>query len=87
MKAYHFESPAAGLVPVDLPDPVPAPGHVVLDVEAAGMCQSDVHILNRHGDDWLRKRPIVLATRSPERSPHSDRTPPTSWWGTASRWP
>lgn len=60
MKAYHFESPATGLVPVELPDPVPGPGQVVLDVEAAGMCQSDVHILNGHGDEWLRKRPIVL---------------------------
>lgn len=60
MKAYHFHSPDTGLVPVDLPDPVPGPDQVVLDVEAAGMCQSDVHILNGHGDDWLRKRPIVL---------------------------
>ena len=60
MKAYHFDSPETGLVPVDLPDPVPGPEQVVLDVEAAGMCHSDVHILNGHGDHWLRKRPIVL---------------------------
>lgn len=60
MKAYQFESPDTGLTLVDIAEPVAGPGQVLLDVEAAGMCQSDVHIVNGHGDAWLRKRPIVL---------------------------
>ncbi|QLL06516.1 zinc-binding dehydrogenase [Mycobacterium vicinigordonae] len=60
MKAYQFESPATGLTLVDLAEPTPGPGQVVIDVGAAGICRSDVHILKGHGDDWLRKRPIVL---------------------------
>lgn len=60
MKAYQFNSPETGLELVDIDTPTPGPGQVLIDVEAAGMCQSDVHIVNGHGDDWLRKRPIVL---------------------------
>lgn len=60
MKAYLFENAADGLVSVDVADPTPGPEEVVIEIGAAGICQSDVHILNGHGDDWLRKRPIVL---------------------------
>lgn len=60
MKAYQFNSPETGLELVDIDAPRPGPGQVLIDVDVAGMCQSDVHIVNGHGDDWLRKRPIVL---------------------------
>lgn len=60
MRAYQYDSPAAGLVSVDIAEPTPGPGHVVIDVKAAGLCHSDVHILNGAGDAWLGKRPIVL---------------------------
>lgn len=60
VKAYYFDSPATGLVAVELPDPVAGPGQVVLEVKAAGLCHSDVHILHGEGDGWLRKRPVVL---------------------------
>lgn len=33
----------APLIEVDLPDPVPGPGDVVVRVDAAGICRSDVH--------------------------------------------
>ncbi|ANY22172.1 Zn-dependent alcohol dehydrogenase [Gordonia terrae] len=60
MKAHQFESAASGLRLLDLPDPTAGEGQVLIRVEAAGMCQSDVHIINGHGDAWLRQRPIVL---------------------------
>jgi propanol-preferring alcohol dehydrogenase len=60
VKAYQFSSPANGLELVEVEPAHPGSGQVAIDVEAAGMCQSDVHIVNGHGDDWLRQRPIVL---------------------------
>ena len=60
MRGWQFDSPATGLEYIEVPAPAPGPGQVLIDVEAAGMCQSDVHILNGHGDAWLRKRPIIL---------------------------
>ncbi|MGV0791225.1 zinc-binding dehydrogenase [Mycolicibacterium sp. XJ1819] len=60
MKAYQYESAATGLVAVQLPIPQPGEGEVLIDVQAAGMCLSDVHIVNGQGDGMLGKRPIVL---------------------------
>ncbi|MEZ0338399.1 zinc-binding dehydrogenase [Mycobacterium sp. pV006] len=60
MKAYQFDTPAEGLVQVDLESPRPGPGEVLLDVHAAGLCHSDIHILHGTDGNWLRKRPIVL---------------------------
>jgi propanol-preferring alcohol dehydrogenase len=33
------------LEPADLPDPRPGPNEVVLDVEACGVCRTDLHIV------------------------------------------
>ncbi|MGV0714706.1 zinc-binding dehydrogenase [Mycolicibacterium sp. XJ662] len=60
MKAYQYESPDTGLVAVEVPEPEPGDGEVLIDVEAAGMCQSDVHIVQGMGDGMLGKRPIIL---------------------------
>ncbi|VEG47112.1 Zn-dependent alcohol dehydrogenase [Mycolicibacterium flavescens] len=60
MHAWQFDSPATGLECVEYQAPALGPGQVLIDVEAAGMCQSDVHIINGHGNAWLRKRPIIL---------------------------
>ncbi|MEZ0339273.1 zinc-binding dehydrogenase [Mycobacterium sp. pV006] len=60
MSAWQFSSAATGLENVDYQAPSPGPDQVLIDVEAAGLCQSDVHIVNGHGDAWLRKRPIIL---------------------------
>ncbi|HXH82494.1 MAG TPA: alcohol dehydrogenase catalytic domain-containing protein, partial [Candidatus Tectomicrobia bacterium] len=40
---------------VERPEPVVRPGHVVLAVEAAGICGTDLHIV----DDEFRSRPPV----------------------------
>ncbi len=45
---------------VHLDDPTPGPGEVVIDVRAAGLCHSDVHIIHGSGAAWLSKRPIIL---------------------------
>ncbi|MDI9979497.1 zinc-binding dehydrogenase [Rhodococcus sp. IEGM 1307] len=60
MRAWQFNSTEDGLEYVDVDPPIPGPGEVLIDVEAAGMCHSDVQIVNGHGDAWLRKRPIIL---------------------------
>ncbi|GGM23979.1 zinc-dependent alcohol dehydrogenase [Streptomyces fumigatiscleroticus] len=46
MKAYRYVSEGEPLRLVDVPDPVPEAGWVVVDVEAAGLCHSDVHVLD-----------------------------------------
>ncbi|MFI1465547.1 alcohol dehydrogenase catalytic domain-containing protein [Nocardia carnea] len=61
MKAWQFTEPHEPMVLVELPDPEPAAGEVVLDVCAAGLCHSDVDILE--GGPLLNRltqRPIVL---------------------------
>lgn len=46
MKAYRYVSQGAPLRMTEVPDPVPEPGWVVVDIEAAGLCHSDVHVLD-----------------------------------------
>lgn len=60
MRAWQFNTAEAGLELTEVDAPVPGTGEVLIDVAAAGMCHSDVHIVNGHGDAWLRKRPITL---------------------------
>ncbi|BAS28042.1 zinc-dependent alcohol dehydrogenase family protein [Limnochorda pilosa] len=55
MKAVQF--PAVGEVRmVELPDPTPGPGEVLVRVAAAGICHTDVHIL--HGN-FPARYPVV----------------------------
>ena len=60
MKAWRFTAPGRPLELVDLPDPVAAPGWVVLEVEAAGLCHSDVSIVDGPGMRWLDTTPLTL---------------------------
>lgn len=48
MRAARFHGPSEGLAIEDVPRPDPGPGEVLVSVEAAGLCHSDLHIL--HGD-------------------------------------
>ncbi len=41
----------------EVPDPTARPGHVVLDVAAAGICGTDVHILH---DEYRSEPPVTL---------------------------
>ncbi|KLO39323.1 molecular chaperone GroES [Mycobacterium nebraskense] len=60
MKALQFIGAGKPLTPKDIPAPTPEPGWVVIDVHAAGLCHSDVHILRRPEATWVFKTPIVL---------------------------
>ncbi|MEV8358407.1 zinc-binding dehydrogenase [Microbacterium sp. NPDC076895] len=44
----------------ELPDPVPGTGEVVLEVRAAGLCHSDIGIIEGPGASWVSALPIVL---------------------------
>ncbi|GEN80466.1 zinc-binding dehydrogenase [Actinotalea fermentans] len=61
MKAWHFHYTHKPLERAEIPEPTPGPGEVVLDIKAAGLCHSDVGVLDK--EDWLAiipNRPIVM---------------------------
>jgi propanol-preferring alcohol dehydrogenase len=57
MKAWQFTNTHEPLVLSDVAEPTAAPGGVVIDVKAAGLCHSDVGLMEDEG--WL----ALLATR------------------------
>ena len=60
MKAWYLTQTATPLVPVEIAEPVPGPGEVLLDMRAAGMCHSDVGFWDGTLDSGLDHKPIVL---------------------------
>lgn len=60
MKAMRFTEAGKPLELAEVAEPEPGPGWVVVDVEAAGLCHSDLHILHGPGTAWLDKIPITL---------------------------
>lgn len=60
MKAFRFETVDQGLCLQQVPPPSPSPGEVVVRVEAAGICHSDLHVLHGQGSGWMSKLPITL---------------------------
>src|SRR5690606_1719555 len=61
VKAWQFTNTHEPLVLNDIPEPTPGPGEVVLDIKAAGLCHSDVGVLDDPG--WLATipvRPVVM---------------------------
>lgn len=50
-------APAAPLAAVELPDPVPAPGELVVDVHACAVCRTDLQLVE--GDLTARRLPVV----------------------------
>ena len=57
MKALVYTAPKEMRL-LDRPMPEPAPGEVVLKIEAVGICGSDMHAW--HGHDPRRKPGLVL---------------------------
>jgi propanol-preferring alcohol dehydrogenase len=51
MKAVRFIETGRPAEIVDLPKPVPGPGEVLVRIAGAGICRSDLHVLDggRHG--------------------------------------
>lgn len=60
MKAWLFENVGEKMKQVDQPNPKAKPGWVVINVGAAGMCHSDVGIVDGTMSYALDHRPIVL---------------------------
>ena len=61
MKAWQFTNTHEPLVLTEVDEPKAAPGGVVIDVKAAGLCHSDVGLMEDEG--WLAllaKRPITI---------------------------
>ncbi|MEX2106856.1 MAG: zinc-dependent alcohol dehydrogenase family protein [Solirubrobacterales bacterium] len=58
MRAMVLERQRQPLRAAELPDPVPGPGQVLLDVHACGVCRTDLHIVD--GDLTEPKLPLVL---------------------------
>ncbi len=53
-----LEQPREPLRPVELDDPAPGPGQVLLSVRACGVCRTDLHILD--GELTRPKLPLVM---------------------------
>lgn len=60
MRAWQFFNPQRPLALVEIDEPTPAEGEVVLDIKAAGLCHSDVTVMEGPGMAWLKKTPVVL---------------------------
>ena len=58
MRAMVLGEANAPLRPLELPDPAPAPGQVLLKVLACGVCRTDLHIVD--GELAEPKLPLVL---------------------------
>lgn len=58
MKALAKTAPGVGNVElIEVPEPVPGPGQVVVEVKAAGICGTDLHIWM---DEFKTKPPVVM---------------------------
>ncbi|MGN6662583.1 MAG: zinc-dependent alcohol dehydrogenase family protein [Solirubrobacterales bacterium] len=57
MRAMVLERQRQPLRPAELPEPEPAPGQVLLDVRACGVCRTDLHIVD--GELSEPKLPLV----------------------------
>ncbi|MEU9193015.1 zinc-binding dehydrogenase [Streptomyces hundungensis] len=61
MKAIRFAGAGRPLNMETVPDPKPGPGWVVVDIEAAGLCHSDLHIMSGMDlGDLTVKAPLTL---------------------------
>ena len=57
MRAWQFVYTHKPLELVDIPEPTPGPGEVMLDIKAAGLCHSDVGVLD--DETWLATIPTL----------------------------
>ena len=57
MRAMRLDRQRRPLAPVDIPNPRPGPGEVLLEVSACGVCRTDLHIVD--GDLTEPKLPLI----------------------------
>ncbi|MER5767119.1 NAD(P)-dependent alcohol dehydrogenase [Streptomyces sp. NPDC001985] len=60
MKAVQYRTPGAGPELVTLPDPVPGPGQVLVEVTAAGICRSDLTVMAAPRETLSFPLPLTL---------------------------
>jgi len=60
MRGWQFTEIHKPLTLVELPDPVPGPGEIALEVKAAGLCHSDVGYIEGVTTSSLGMIPIIL---------------------------
>jgi alcohol dehydrogenase, propanol-preferring len=58
VRAVVLEQQGQPLQPVTLPDPIPGPGQLLLEVQACGVCRTDLHLRDAEID--AGKLPVVL---------------------------
>ncbi|PYP64864.1 MAG: alcohol dehydrogenase, partial [Gemmatimonadetes bacterium] len=58
MQVMLLEAPRRPLRLVEVPDPAPGPGQILIAVTACGVCRTDLHVAN--GDLPDPKLPLVL---------------------------
>ena len=57
MRAMILEKPRQPLIAVDLPEPLPGPGQLLIRVHACGVCRTDLHVVD--GELTEPKLPLV----------------------------
>jgi alcohol dehydrogenase, propanol-preferring len=57
MRAMVLDAPRTPLRPADVPEPEPGPGQVLIDVDACGVCRTDLHVVD--GELTEPKLPLV----------------------------
>jgi propanol-preferring alcohol dehydrogenase len=60
MLAWHFVETGQPIVSVDIPDPVPSAGEVLVDITAAGLCHTDISFIDGDVPGMPTHTPIVL---------------------------
>ncbi|MDQ6819869.1 MAG: zinc-dependent alcohol dehydrogenase family protein [Actinomycetota bacterium] len=71
MRATILEAPGRPLTTVELPDPQPREGEVLLRVGACGVCRTDLHL--RDAEIEATKLPVVLGHQIVARTPEGER--------------
>jgi alcohol dehydrogenase, propanol-preferring len=71
VRAAVLEAPGSPVRPVELPDPEPGEGQLLLHVAACGVCRTDLHL--RDGEIEATKLPVVLGHQIVGRTPEGER--------------
>jgi propanol-preferring alcohol dehydrogenase len=79
MRAMLFDSPGRPLRAADFPDPSPAPGQLLIDVHACGVCRTDLHIVD--GDLEVPRTPLIPGHQIVGTVAGSDRRVGVPWLG------
>lgn len=60
MKAVQYTEIGAEPIVVDIPTPTPGPGQILLKVTAAGLCHSDIFVMDLPEDGYVYGLPLTL---------------------------